>query len=80
MLENFTLNPRPYKTYYYYNKNNKPEEWARIGHAKTRTNAIRAAIVKVVEDKYAHVDIYNEEGVRCGRIIRQSAHNIFISI
>jgi hypothetical protein len=80
MIENFTPNPRPYKTYYCYDKNNKVTEWARIGHAKTRTNAIRAAIVKAVEGMYASVDIYNEEGVRCGRIIRQSAHKIFISI
>lgn len=58
------LRPRLFATYYYTGLNDPDKDWARIGHACTAENAVRAAIMKMLLKEASHVDIYNRDGIR----------------
>ena len=65
-----THRPRLFTTYYYASTKDGAGKWARIGRACTRDNAVRAAIVKVLNREFLHVDIYDEDYARCAFISR----------
>lgn len=66
-----TAHPRPFSTYYYNNPKDGAGDWARIGRACTRETALRAGIFKLLKHEYMHIDVYNEDGVRCAFATRR---------
>jgi hypothetical protein len=63
--------PRLFATYYYTDIKHEVTDWARIGRACTADGAVRAAVWKLLKKEAAHVDIYNDEGVRMAVIERR---------
>lgn len=63
--------PRLFSTYYYKSSRDKAQDWLKVGHACTAEGAVRAAIMKLLYKTCAHVDIYNNDGVRVAIMTRQ---------
>lgn len=72
--------PRVFKTYYYYSSKDSADQWARIGRACTRNSAIRAAIGKMLDGIFKHVDIYDEDGLRCAIIMRKGDKYVVVCV
>ena len=63
--------PRLFSTYYYASSKDKAQDWLKVGHACTGDNAVRAAMWKLLMKQCAHVDIYNNDGVRVATLARK---------
>lgn len=63
--------PRPFRTYYYESAKVDVYDWQRTSRSCTRYGAVRAAVMRLLDGRSKHADVYDIAGVRVAYMTRK---------
>jgi hypothetical protein len=75
-ISGLEVHKRPVRTYYYTSAGDRTSDYISRSRASTLHNAIRAAIMHVLQKTAAKAEFYNEDGVRIGWVRRTTPSKI----
>lgn len=67
----FVAHPRPFQTFYYESSTPNLAVWQRTSRSCTRYGAVRAAVMRLLDGRSKHADVYDIAGVRVAYMTRK---------